>query len=252
MRTIALANQKGGSGKTTTGVNLSAALASCGKNVLLIDIDPQSHSTIHLGVKSRELELSISHVLLDNIDINETIRETSMPGFNLIPSSIHLVNAEVTLSKTIGSEVILKAAVAKLHKPYDYIFIDCPPSMGILTLNALTTVKEVFIPVETEFLALEGLTKLLETVKVVKERLNSSLKITGVIACKYDMRTNLSREVVEKIEEHFKDKVFKTKIRQNIALAEAPSYGKTILSYAPHSHGAEDYMALAKEVINSG
>ncbi len=252
MRIIALINQKGGSGKTTTAVNLGASLAKLNKRVLIIDIDPQAHATIHLGVDLQKLENSIYEVLISGKSLKEVISKTEMDNLELVPSHINLSGAEIELVNMIGRETILKDNINKLKAKYDYILIDCPPSLGLLTLNALTTANEVMIPIQTEYLALEGMSKLVSTIEIVRKRLNKNLEITGIIPTMYDSRTNLSQEVLDNISGYFKKKVFKTVIRQNIRLAEAPSYGKPIVLYSARAHGNEDYMKLAKEVIRRG
>ncbi|MFH1783562.1 MAG: AAA family ATPase [bacterium] len=252
MRIIALINQKGGSGKTTTTVNLGACLAKLGKRVLIIDIDPQAHATVHLGKDLQKLESSIYEVLITGKSLKDVISKTEMDNLELAPSHINLSGAEIELVNMIGRETILKDSINKLKHKYDYILIDCPPSLGLLTLNALTTANEVMIPIQTEYLALEGMSKLVSTIEIVKNRINKDLEITGIIPTMFDSRTNLSREVLNNITGYFKKKVFKTVIRQNISLAEAPSYGKPIIMYNTRSHGSEDYTKLAKEVVRRG
>jgi len=249
MRKIAVINQKGGSGKTTTVVNLGAYLAQAGKNVLLIDMDPQSHTTIHLGLEPPQITKSTYEILINNLALEEACLATAYDNLTLIPSKIELASAEIELVNTVGREVILRDALKKCKKEFDYVLIDCPPSLGLLTLNALTAAKEVFIPIQAEFFALEGLTKLVQTVNIVRQRINSEVKITGVLITMFDVRKNICQEVAQKVREHFKDKVFRTKIRENVRLAEAPSFGKTILDFAPGSHGAEDYQKLAREIL---
>lgn len=250
-RIIAIANQKGGCGKTTTAVNLSSALTHLKRKVLLIDLDPQGNASIHLGIKIYELPTSMYDVL---IDPDKVIKSIIMPSFikglDIAPANIELSGAEVELVSVIGRESALKDSMKEIDKEYDYIMIDCPPSLGLLTLNALTTAKEVIIPVQTEYFALEGMKKLLKTIDVVTKRLNHELRITGILPTMYDARTNLSEAISNKIKEHFKDKVYQTKIRKNVRLAEAPSFGVTIEKYAPDSFGTQDYHKLAKEVIN--
>ena len=250
MRIIALINQKGGSGKTTTAVNLGAALARMKKRILIIDIDPQAHATIHLGLDLHKLGNSIYEVLISGKPLEDIIYKTEIKNLEIAPSHINLSGAEIELVNVIGRETILKDNVNRIKDKYDYILIDCPPSLGLLTLNALTTANEVMIPIQTEYLALEGMSKLVSTIEIVKKRLNKHLDITGIIPTMYDHRTNLSQEVLRNITGYFKNKVFKTVIRQNIRLAEAPSYGKPILLYAASAHGSEDYLKLAKEVIS--
>jgi chromosome partitioning protein len=250
-RIIALANQKGGCGKTTTAVNLSAALTKFNRKVLLIDFDPQGNASLHIGIKIYDLEVSMYDVL---VDPDRTVKSVVMPsgikGLDIAPANIELSGAEVELVNVIGRESTLKDSMDKIDKEYDYIFIDCPPSLGLLTLNALTTAKEVMIPVQTEYFALEGMKKLLKTIDVVTKRLNHNLMITGILPTMYDARTNLSEAILQKIKDHFKDKVYKTKIRKNVRLAEAPSFGIPIEKYAPNSFGTQDYYKLAEEVIS--
>jgi chromosome partitioning protein len=249
MRKIAIINQKGGSGKTTTVVNLGYYLAKFGKSVLLIDLDPQSHTTIHLGFEPPSIKKSLYNLLLNQTDLKEVLKETNYKNLYLIPSKIDLASAEIELVNEVGREIILKKILEKNRVRYDYIIMDCPPSLGLLTLNALTTAKEVFIPIQAEFFALEGLTKLFQTIKIVKERINPELEISGIIITMYDKRKNICRDVEKKVENYFKDKVFKTRIRENVRLAEAPSYGKAIGDFDENSYGAEDYENLAKEVM---
>ena len=249
MRTIAITNQKGGSGKTTTAVNLGACLAQLGKKVLLVDLDPQAHLTSSLGIKAHELEQAVYELLKGEATLGEVL--IARGKLRVIPSTIDLSGADIKLSGVPGKEFLLKEALDKA-KDFDYILIDCPPSLGLMTLNALTATREVFIPLQTEFLALQGLSKLLETIKLVQKRLNKDLAIGGIVATRFDRRKNLNREVVAKIKDYFGDKVFDTLIRDNISLAEAPSYGQTIFEYAPRSYGAQDYLSLTKEVIRNG
>ncbi|MBM4045029.1 MAG: ParA family protein [Planctomycetes bacterium] len=249
MRAIALINQKGGVGKTTCTANLGAALASHGKRVLMVDIDPQANLSVHYGIKVYQIPTSIYFLLVGQATLNQTIMKTMVDGLDIIPSNIDLAGAEIELVGMPGREMILKEAMNGVETRYDYLLVDCPPSLGLLTLNALTTVSEIFIPLQTEFFALQGMSKLLETFEIVKKRLNHSLEITGIIPCMFDARTRLSQEVLENIREYFENKVFKSIIRKNVKLAEAPSHGKPINVYAADSHGAADFMALAKEVI---
>jgi chromosome partitioning protein len=243
MRKIALVNQKGGVGKTTTAVNLSAALARLDRRVLLIDFDPQANATVSLGVPPHQ-QKNTSYALLtgappDPVRLSDRL--------HLVPSNIELAGAEMELASEIGRETVLRNALATLSG-YDFVILDCSPSLGLLSVNALTFVQEVMIPLQCEFLALHGISLLLRTIELVKKRLNPALEITGVIACMYDARKGLARETVQEIENYFKDKVFRSRIRTNVRLAEAPSHGKSIFDYAPESYGAEDYMALAREV----
>jgi len=252
-RIIAIANHKGGVGKTTTTINLGTALAKLKKKVLLIDVDPGAHATYGLGILAHRREKTVYDLMkgraaLDEIKVEIALDQESL---DLIPASIELAEAEVQLSGLPGREFLLKEALNG-GRSYDYVFIDCPPSLAVLTLNAMVAAKEVFIPLQTEYLAMQGLGKLLETVKIVKHRLNRDLEVTGVLATRYDKRKILNREVVNRIKEHFGDKVFNVLIRENISLAESPSHGLTIFEYFPGSYGAEDYMALAKEVLDRG
>lgn len=246
MKTIALVNQKGGVGKTTSVINIGAGLHRLGKKILLVDLDPQAHLTYSLGIESHKLEGAIYELLTGEATIEEVLIDRG--GLKVIPSTLSLSGAEIELAAQAGREYLLKEVIDKVGG-FDYILIDCPPSLGILTLNALTTAQEVYIPLQTEFLALQGLSKLLETVEIVKKRLNSNLEITGIIATRFDRRKNLNREVVEKIKNYFGNKLFKTLIRDNISLAEAPSFGKTIYEYKPRSYGTEDYLNLSKEIL---
>jgi chromosome partitioning protein len=247
-RVIAVINQKGGSGKTTTAVNLGAYLARLGKTVLLIDLDPQANSTIHLGLKPHEVEMSIYDIMMDEKSFSDIVLGTEIENLYIAPANINLSGVEIELAGIVGREMVLKDAVEEIKNDYDYILIDCPPSLGLLTVNALTMAKELIIPVQTEFFALEGMGKLFQTVEVVKKRLNRDLKITGIVPTMFDTRTNMSREVIEKIREYFGGRVYKTMIRKNVRLAEASSHGKPIVLYDPHSTGAQDYEALSKEV----
>jgi len=249
MRCIALINQKGGVGKTTSTANLSACLAKLGKTVLAVDMDPQANLSVHLGIEIYNLEKSIYFVMAGQASAEETIVHTGIQRLDILPSDINLAGAEIELVGVPGREMILKEALTPLQSRYDYVLIDCPPSLGLLTLNALTTAREIFIPLQTEFFALHGMSKLLDTFEIVKKRLNHTLEITGIIACMFDTRTRLSHEVFENIKEYFSNKVFETVIRKNVRLAESPSHGKPIISYDSNSHGSEDYMALAREVI---
>ncbi|MBI2560136.1 MAG: ParA family protein [Planctomycetes bacterium] len=249
MRCIALANQKGGVGKTTSTANLGACLALLGKKVLVIDLDPQANLSIHLGVNIYENNRSVYHLISGSCKPDEVISKTEIENLHIIPSNIDLAGAEIELVGIVGREIILKENLGNILERYDYVLIDCPPSLGLLTLNALTTANEIFIPLQTEFFALQGVSKLMETFEIVRKRLNHNLEISGIIPCMHAARTKLNQEVLEKIKNYFEDKVFKTIIRKNIKLSESPSYGKPIVTYEPASHGAEDYMALAKEVI---
>ena len=247
-RIIALANQKGGSGKTTTTVNLGAALARRKKKVLLIDLDPQAHASLHLGISPEDEVNSVYEVIQGEIRA-EDAAVGILENLDLLPADVHLAGAEEYLHNKPGRESYLKEAIKPLRGRYEYILIDCPPSLGLLTQNALTAAQEVFIALQSQYLALAGSGQLLEVVELVKERINPALKITGIISCMFDKRTNLSREVLGELKKHFKGRVFKTSIRVNVALAEAPIRGQDIFRYEPRSHGAQDYKSLAREVI---
>ncbi|OQC00075.1 MAG: Sporulation initiation inhibitor protein Soj [Firmicutes bacterium ADurb.Bin099] len=249
-RVISLVNQKGGVGKTTSTKNIGAGLTGLGYAVLLIDLDPQASLTYSLGIQAHELSRTVYEVLKGDIKPEEIIIEKY--GLHLIPSSLNLSGAEIELSGIAGRELLLKEALENITKDYDYIFIDCPPSLNLLTLNALTVAEEVFVPLQTEFLAMQGLTKLIDTVNIVKKRFNKGLDITGIIGTRFDSRKNLNKEVIEKIKEYFKDKLFDTLIRDNIALAEAPGFGQDIFTYRKDSYGAEDYLALCREIVRKG
>ena len=262
MRTIAIINQKGGVGKTTTAVNLSAALAESGKRVFLIDLDPQAHASLHLGVIPQEGEPSIYDVLLDEADIDEVAQEVR-PNLTVLPSHLDLAAAELELAGEVGREVILRDRIAASELTADYVLIDCPPSLGVLTLNALTTVNEVLLPMQPHFLALHGLSKLLSTIDVVGRRLNPQLQLSGIVFCMYDRATRLAAEVTRDVESFFEQvddptspwahaAPMATKIRRNIRLAEAPSFGQSIFEYAPYSNGAADYRCLAEEILEAG
>lgn len=247
MRIISLVNQKGGVGKTTTTNNLGASLVKAGKRVLLIDLDPQANLSYSLGVRGEDYK-SVYEVLRGTAKLKDIIL-THKNGVDLAPSHINLSGVELELASQVGREQILKDALKGVADNYDYILIDCAPSLGIITLNALVASKEVFIPVQTEVLALQGMSKLLSTIKLVRERLNPELEVTGVIGTMYDSRKKLSEEVIDNLEEHFSGKLFKTLIRSNVSLAESPSSGVDIISYKADSYGAKDYQALAEEVI---
>ena len=259
MRSIAVMNQKGGVGKTTTVVNLSAALAAREKRVCLIDFDPQSHASLHLGIDPDPERASIYDVLIGKHGLAD-VRQQVSENLAVVGSSLDLAAAEIELAGVVGREVILRDKLAEDSEIFDYVLIDCPPSLGILTLNALAAVDEVFIPLQPHFLALHGLSKLLETIELVAGRLNDRLKLSGVILCMYDANTRLAAEVTQDVEAFFEAargkqtpwadvKPFRTRIRRNIRLAEAPSFGQSIFEYAPDSNGAEDYAGLAEEIL---
>ncbi|MDN5346577.1 MAG: chromosome partitioning protein [Clostridia bacterium] len=251
-RIIAIANQKGGVGKTTTAVNLSAALALRGKRVLLIDSDPQGNATSGLGIAAEKLRGSIYDVLINQVPLQDVLLPTDIKNLDVVPAAVELAGAEVELVSVEGREKRLSASIKQVAGGYEFLFIDCPPSLGLLTLNALTAAQGVLIPIQCEYYALEGLGKLLNTIQLVTRYLNPKLKIIGVLLTMFDGRTNLSIQVVDEVKRHFGEKVFKTIIPRNIRLSEAPSHGKPVVTYDPKSRGAEVYMELAQEVLERG
>ena len=251
-RTIAIANQKGGVGKTTSSVNLSACLAYLGKKVLLIDIDPQGNATSGVGVNKGDVDQCIYEVLIDDVDVKSTIMETKVENLHVVPATISLAGAEIELVSTISREARLKNALAEVKDMYDYIIIDCPPSLGLLTLNSLTASDAIIIPVQCEYYALEGLSQLLSTIRLVQKHLNHDLMIDGVLLTMLDARTNLGMQVIEEVKKYFQDKVYRTIIPRNVRLSEAPSHGEPIIIYDAKSKGAEMYLELAREVIKNG
>ena len=249
-KVISVANQKGGVGKTTTTVNLSTLLAKKGKKVLLIDTDPQGNATSGLGL-TKELELSVYDILVGDTTFDETIENTAIKNLKICPSNISLAGAEVQLVSMMSREQRLKVKLDEVKDQYDYILIDCPPSLGLVTLNAFTASDTVLIPVQCEYFALEGLGQLLNTVNLVKKHLNKSLEIEGALLTMYDARTNLSNQVVKEVKKYFEGKVYKTVIPRNVRLSEAPSYGMPISLYDPRSKGAKAYEKLTKEFLNN-
>ncbi|MCI5623235.1 ParA family protein [Anaerostipes sp.] len=249
-RVIAVANQKGGVGKSTTAINLSACLAERGKKVLTIDIDPQGNTTSGLGVDKNSVENTLYELLLGESGIKEVIIKGVVENVDLIPSNVNLSGAEIELVGVDEKEYILKKEIDKIRRKYDYIIMDCPPSLSMLTINALTAATSVLVPIQCEYYALEGLSQLIHTIELVQERLNKRLKIEGVVFTMFDARTNLSLQVVENVKDNLKQNIYKTIIPRNVRLAEAPSYGQPINIYDSKSAGAESYRLLAEEVIN--
>lgn len=250
MKILSICNQKGGVGKTTTSINLAASLASLKKKVLLIDTDPQANASSGIGIDKNDVKNSIYNVLVDEFDINLAIKKTSYENLDILPSSIELAGAEVELVSVISREKRMENALKELKEKYDYIIIDCPPSLGLITLNSLTASNGVIIPVQTEYYALEGLSQLMNTFNIVKKHLNAKLEIFGVLLTMADTRTNISNQVAEEVKNHFKGKTFEAVISRTVRLSEAPSFGEPILEYAKNSKGAKQYLSLAKEVIN--
>lgn len=248
-RIIAIANQKGGVGKTTTAINLSACLAEKGQKVLAIDMDPQGNMSSGLGLDKDSIDKTIYDMIIGESDVEEVINHGTIDNLDILPSNVDLSAVEIELIDVDNKEFIVKDAIQKIRDNYDYIIIDCPPSLSLLTINAMTTADSVLVPIQCEYYALEGLSQLIHTVELVKERLNSTLEIEGVVFTMYDARTNLSLQVVENVKDNLQQNIYKTIIPRNIRLAEAPSYGTPINQYDPKSAGAESYMRLAEEVI---
>ncbi|KXG73851.1 ParA family protein [Thermotalea metallivorans] len=249
-KVIAVFNQKGGVGKTTTNVNLSACLAAKGKKVLVIDIDPQGNTTSGLGIDKNHLAYSMYDLIIGNAEVRQCIYDTKRDNLFIIPSSVQLAGAEIELTEMEGREMRLKCAIQDICHEYDYIFVDCPPSLGLLTINALTAVDRVLIPIQCEYYALEGVSQLMNTIELVKKNLNPALEIQGVVLSMFDGRTNLSIQVVDEVKKYFRGKVYTTLIPRNVRLAEAPSYGLSIIEYDAKSKGAEAYCELAEEFLD--
>ncbi|HLR02343.1 MAG TPA: AAA family ATPase [Virgibacillus sp.] len=249
---IAIANQKGGVGKTTSSVNLCAGLAQLNNRVLIVDIDPQGNATSGVGVNKADMDKCIYNVLVEELPAENVCVPTDVANLDIIPATIQLAGAEIELVPTISREIRLQKSLEKLKDTYDYIIIDCPPSLGLLTLNALTAADTVLIPVQCEYYALEGLSQLLNTIRLVQKHLNTSLMIEGVLLTMLDARTNLGIQVIEEVKKYFQEKVYQTVIPRSVRLGEAPSHGKPIMAYDPKSKGAEVYLELAKEVMANG
>ena len=249
-RIIAIANQKGGVGKTTTAINLSACLAEAGQKVLVIDIDPQGNTTSGFGLSKTEIEKTVYEVILRECDIKEAIVEDVIENLDILPSNVNLAGAEIDLIDVENREYTLKESISEIREKYEYIILDCPPSLSMLTVNAMTAADTVLVPIQCEYYALEGLTQLIHTINLVKKKLNPELELEGVVFTMYDSRTNLSLQVVENVKDNLKQNIYKTIIPRNIRLAEAPSHGLPINKYDTKSSGAESYRMLADEVMS--
>lgn len=250
VKVIAVANQKGGVGKTTTAVNLAACLAKEGRKVLLIDSDPQGNATSGLGFDKRDVQKCIYDALINEVPMADTLKHTAYENLDVIPATIQLAGAEIELVSLMNREGRLKNALERIKHDYDYVIIDCPPSLGLLTINALTAASSVMIPVQCEFYALEGITMLMNTIQLVQRNLNPALKLEGVVMTMFDSRTNLAQDVVEEVKKYFKTKMYKTIVPRNVRLSEAPSHGMPVIDYDSKSKGAQVYMELAQEVID--
>ena len=251
-RTIVVANQKGGGGKTTTAINLAASLAELGKKVLVVDMDPQGNTTSGLGIDKEQAENTVYELMLEECSVEDAIMESEYENLSVLPSNINLAAAEIELVGAEEKEYILKKAIDKVKKNYDFVLIDCPPSLSMLTINAMCAADTVLVPIQCEYYALEGLSQLIHTINLVQDRLNPDLEIEGVVFTMYDARTNLSLQVVENVKANLDQRIYKTIIPRNVRLAEAPSYGMPITKYDARSTGAESYRLLAEEVINRG